>query len=428
MRLLSRPSFPGRAILPDYEQDTAHKPIEIAPVPEQLVVHLVQHPGLPNEQLVEAGDHVKVGQKIGDSQALGSAGIHAPATGRIASVERRLSITGHEIYSIIIDVEETCSFPLTQERDLSGLSPYDISAYLQEVGIAGIAKKTDKQDKATLIINGCEFEPYLAGDERIMTERPQDVIAGARLIAKAAGVDKVVIAIKANKPKVISAITLAIDNNPDFRTATLPIGYPQGLERQLASALSCFSLKEAHSVAVHDPGACIAVLEALKWGKPLIERVITLGGPGLAESKNYLARVGTPIAFLVEAAGGLSGHAVKVIAGGPMTGYALHDLSVPTDKSTKGIIALDERSISTGAQMCVSCGRCIETCPARLMPNFLSLYGERDVFDEAGISGIEECIECGLCAYVCPSKRPIVQHIKFLKSRIGSKKAQDPHE
>jgi electron transport complex protein RnfC len=277
----------------------------------------------------------------------------------------------------------------------------------------------------TVILNGAECEPYLTADHRLMVEHPQEIVEGLKIIMKVLGVKEGYIGIEENKPDAIEAMTSIVSNESNIQIYPLKVKYPQGAEKMLIKAITgrevpSMGLPMDVGVVVQNVGTAMAIYEAVRYGKPLIERVVTVTGKGIKEPGNVRVRIGTLISDLVEQCGGLADGTVKVIVGGPMMGFAQWTLDVPVVKGTSGILVLtrDEYVPSEEYFSCIRCGRCIDACPMGLNPSMLSILSEKGRFSETKEYNIFDCFECGSCAFVCPSNRPMVQFMRLAKSQV----------
>lgn len=399
----------------------------------RVIIPLSQHVGAPCEPLVKVGDAVAVGQKIGDSQALVSAPVHASVSGKVVAIEAHPGPGGAAVMSIVIesDGQDTVADGIAPRGDLASLSADEIKAIIREAGIVGMGgagfpthvKITPPKDKKVdvYIINAAECEPYVTCDHRLMLERPQDIVFGLRALMKAAGVSRGYIGIEDNKPDAIAAMLKAVEREDGIAVVVLKTKYPQGGEKQLINAVTgrvvpSGGLPADVGVLVSNVGTAVAVADAIKTGMPVIERVVTVTGPIVRSPKNLRVRIGTPFAELIEQCGGLTAPAAKIINGGPMMGIAQPTLEAPVAKGTSCILALGEADLDkTPARACIRCARCVDVCPIHLMPVWISQYAERGMYDEAAKLNAVDCIECGTCAYVCPSRRPLVEAIRVAK-------------
>lgn len=432
---------------PDFKDITRDKRIVEAPTPKKAILQLSQHAGAPSEPVVNVGDSVKTGSLIAKAKGLISANLHSSISGRVIAIEESPHPVIGVSMAIVIesDGQDTKVFlDSTPAKDVSDLSKEEITALIKEAGIVGMggaafplsvklnpppAKKIN-----LLIINGAECEPFLTCDHRLMLEKPKEIILGAQLMAKVLGVKDIIIGIEENKPDGIESMNSAIFllkahpgamQGSGLKIRALKTRYPQGGEKQLIKTLLN---KEVPSgglpldigVVVNNVQTVFAAYEAVYLKKPLYERVITVSGSFPSIAKNILTRIGTPIKDILDYCG-LSPKAgvYKIIMGGPMTGVAQANLEAPVIKGTSGVLIFDKRfNVKEEELECIRCSRCIEACPAGLMPCAIGLSVKKDKFDIAGSYDPFDCIECGSCGYVCPSKIPLVQLIKLAKSKI----------
>jgi electron transport complex protein RnfC len=324
---------------------------------------------------------------------------------------------------------------MKENADYLNLSVDEIKTLIKDAGIVGMGgaafptnvKLSPPKEKTidAVVINGAECEPYLTADHRLMVEHPREVVEGLKIIMKSLGVSEGHIGIEENKPDALEAISSAVAGESNIKVWPLEIKYPQGAEKMLIKAVKgrevpSKGLPMDVGVVVQNVGTAIAVYEALRYGKPLIERVVTITGKGIQEPKNMLVRIGTLMSDVVEQCGGLAEGAVKVIAGGPMMGFAQWTLDVPVVKGTSGILVLSEEEYvaSDEYSACIRCGSCIDVCPMGLNPSILSIYAEKGFYEDAKDNNLFDCFECGSCAYVCPAKRPMVQFMRLAKSQV----------
>jgi len=433
-------SFRGGVHPPYYKQFSAKKSIETPPFPDLLVVPVVQHIGAPCKPVVNKGDMVKEGQVIAEASAFVSAPVHAPVSGKVSRVEDAYHPLGMKTTSIFIQPEgEEKQYlnPLGEQVD--SIDPGEMLARVKEAGIVGLGgatfpthvKFSPPRDKPidTLILNGCECEPYLTSDHRLMLERTEDLILGSRMIARILKVKRIIIAVENNKPDALEKLQNELRGD-SIECFTLATKYPQGAEKMLIKALlerevPSGGLPLDVGVVVSNVGTAVAVCEAVRDGKPLIERVVTVTGDGIKEPKNFLVRIGTPVSLLVELCGGTVGEVGKIIMGGPMMGISQPGFDVPVIKGTSGVVVLKEKSYMKEEYLpCIKCSFCVRACPVSLLPSRLSVVAEAQRWDMAEQLGVNDCIECGSCAYVCPSKRPIVQLVKTAKAKLREIKAK----
>jgi len=414
--------------------------IRRVPPSPRVILPLSQHTGAPCKPLVSKGDMVKKGQLIGDSNAFISSPVHSSVTGKVSSIERLPHPVLGEGEAVVIETDEEDKTWLEdtqqsrdQDIDLSSLSPEDIRKRVREAGIVGLGgaafpthvKLTPPPGKIidTVILNGCECEPYLTSDYRIMLERSDDCLFGLKIIMKAAGAKKGYIGIESNKRKAISLLRKITQKEEDIQVIPLKTKYPQGGEKMLIKAILNREVPSGGlpldvGVVVSNVGTAVAILEAIRFKKPLIERVITVTGK-VGNPSNLLVPIGTPISYCIEQCGGLKEEASRIIMGGPMMGISQWTLDVPVVKGTSGILVLGKQdSISLKEEPCIKCSRCVDHCPMGLFPTILVKLVKGERWEMLGDYSIMDCIECGCCSYVCPSKIPLVQYIKLGKAEF----------
>lgn len=426
---------------PSYNKDATYaKPVLSISTPEKVVIPLHQHTGAPCEPIVKVGDEVKIGQKIGDSQAALTAPVHASVSGKVKAITNHPLSTGVDGRCVVIESDglDAWDESVKPRNDVDKLSPEEIIGIIREAGIVGLGgaafptyfKLTPPKGKTfdTLLLNGAECEPYLSADHRIMVERPADVVAGARLLMKAIGVEKAIIGVENNKPDAISALMKEVEGDKGIEIVPLGVKYPQGAEKQLIWAIlgrevPSGGLPVDVGVVVNNVGTAVAVKEAVTEGMPLVRRVVTVAGSCVKEPKNLMVPIGTLVSDLIEACGGTQIPPRKVIIGGPMMGVAQHTTEVPVTKGTSGILLLSEKEAAVYEPIpCIRCGKCVDACPMNLMPLWLSGYAEASRFDDCERLGALDCIECGCCSFICPSSRRLVQGIRLAKAEIMAKR------
>ncbi len=433
-------TFKGGVHPGHFKSATADKPIKPAQLPARVAILMQQHIGAPCEPLVQVGDEVKVGQKVGDSQGFVSAPVHSSVSGKVIEIKSYLHPIGRMASSVVIesDGEYTLHEDVKPNPDLKDLSVDELKKIIREAGIVGMGgatfpthvKLSPPPDKKIdyVIINGAECEPFLTSDHRVMLERPEDVIYGLKVVMKVLGVEKGYIGVEDNKPDCIEALRKAAEGEP-IEVRALHTKYPQGAEKQL---IKVFTNREVPSggglpmdvgAVVQNSGTVVAIADAIKKGMPLVERIVTITGPGIKEPANLLVKVGTMISEVVEECGGLNENTRKVILGGPMMGLAQTTLDMPVIKGTSGILILTEEEVKVEEiKPCIRCAKCVEVCPVSILPNMIGSASEKGFLEKAEAFNATDCIECGCCSYICPAKRPLTQWIRMSKGEILAKR------
>ncbi len=425
---------------PPYMKITADKPIKGVDVPEVLYVPLSQHAGAPAKPLVKRGDKVLAGQKIGEIAGFISANVHAPTSGKVKNIlDHPHPVAGRSTPAVIIEADgEDNWIELKEREDYLNTEPKEIVEIVKEAGIVGMGgaafpthvKLSPPPDKPIefVIINGAECEPFLTADDRLMREFADEIAEGSYLILRAVGAQKGFVGIESNKPEAIEAMRKAFSQFPQFEIVVLPTKYPQGSEKHLIKAITGREVPSGGlpmdvGVVVQNVGTARAIYQAVRYGKPLVERVTTLTGDAVAGPGNYLVRIGTTFRYLIEKTGGFKSDPAKVINGGPMMGIAQYTLDVPVIKGTSGIIAFTEKRVFLAEEgPCIRCGKCIEVCPMFLMPTTMAKLIKAGRFDDARKIGLFDCIECGSCSFVCPANIPLVQYFKYGKAELRLRK------
>ncbi|MCR3922385.1 MAG: electron transport complex subunit RsxC [Firmicutes bacterium] len=428
-------SFVGGAHIPHYKSFTEKLPITKMSVPKELIIPLLQHSGAICEPLVSVGDKVAAGQKIGESTEYISAPVHASVSGIVSAIEPRPCYDGGKVMSIVIETDQQVQeFECGEKRDPSKMSVEELKECIKEAGIVGMGGAAFPThvniNTATpidsLLLNGAECEPFLTCDHRQMVERADDMIAGAEIIMRIIGATKCYAGIEVNKPDAIEAVNSRIQGRTDIEVVPLAVKYPQGFKSHLIKAVTGRDVpRGARSSAlgciVRNVGTTIASYEAVVYGKPSIERVVTVSGPNVPKPGNYIVKIGTPIGHLLKECGVEDLDGFKVIVGGPMTGVAQNNLDAPIVKSNTGLLVLPPDMVwqDEAYSDCVRCGKCVDHCPVYLYPNQLSIYAESGMLVAAEKCDIMDCIECGICSFYCPANRPIVHFIQRVKPQVN---------
>ena len=442
-------SFRGGVHPHDSKERTRNLPIEELPLPDEVVVLMSQHIGVPCAPTVKKGDRVLTGQRVGEPQGFVSVPVHSPVTGKVVAVEPHPNpATGARTPAVVIERDgeeewaEGTNLP-DAGQDISALDAKAIKECVLDAGIVGLGgatfpthvKLSPPPDKPidTVILNGAECEPHLTCDHRLMTEEPDAVVEGFALIMRALQCSNGIIAVEANKPEAFETMRRAAAAQGGIRVEMLQVKYPQGAEHQLIKALLDREvpwrggLPMAVGVVVQNVATAHAVREAVRYRRPLIRRVVTVTGDGVERPGNFRVRIGTPVHTLLAKAG-LRPQARKLILGGPMMGIAQRSPDAPVTKGTSGVLVLTDPALVDSGP-CIRCGRCVQACPYGLMPAEISRAVEQENFELALEWNVLECKECGCCIFVCPAKRPIVHQAKFAKSEIAKqKKRQEAQE
>lgn len=440
MQLVKGKGFKGGVHPPDRKELSNTKAVVTLPLPEKVTIPLSQHIGAPAEPIVKVGDMVKKGQKIGEAKGYVSVPVHASISGKVTAVASFPHPAGKNLPAIQVESDglDEWSEDIKENPGYKKLSPDEIKSIIQAAGIVGMGgaafpthvKLSPPENKKidTLIINGAECEPYLTADHRLMVEEADRVIEGASIIARALSVSNILIGIEDNKPDAIKVMSDTAIGHDGIKIVSLKVMYPQGGEKQLIKAVSG---KEVPSgglpmdvgVVVQNVSTAAAVYDAVRFGRPLIERIVTVSGNGVNIPGNFRVRTGTSSLKLIEAAGGLKSGIGKVISGGPMMGMAQHNMDIPVTKGMSGLLFLPENEVKKFAsEACIRCGRCVAACPMGLLPNMLGIYAELEKFEQAEKANVMDCMECGSCAYVCPSKRPLVHLIRYAKADVMARR------
>ncbi|MFH0883046.1 MAG: electron transport complex subunit RsxC [bacterium] len=431
-------TFRGGTHPPEFKL-TAGRKAERMPEPQVVHIPVSQHIGAPGNAIVAKGDKVKVGQPLTEPGGFVSVAVHSSISGTVKDIGNYANPVGRELSTITIEADgENAWFEgIGENPGWQDASPEEIRERVKNAGLAGMGgaafpthvKLSPPKDKFidTVIINGAECEPYLTSDHRLMLERPDDIIRGAMLVAKAVGAGNIVIALENNKSDAYETLKKAVTEFTIISVEMLPVKYPQGAEKQLINALTGREVPPPPGLPmdvgclVQNVGSCVAIYEAVRYNRPLIERYVTVTGSGVRKPTNVIAKIGTPFAELIEAVGGYTEHATKLLMGGPMMGLAQWTDAVPVVKGTSGIVVLNKSDAKLGKeQPCIGCGRCVSVCPVFLLPTNIARFSQLEMFDEAEQLGASECIECGSCTYICPAKRNLVQHIRFGKASIAA--------
>lgn len=429
-------SFKGGVHPSEYKELSRDKSFEEMPSPKQIFVPISQHIGKPAKVTVKKGEEVKRGSVVAEADGFVSVPIHTSIGGKVKTIGAGIVASGLSQEGITINAGETEETETLTPLSIDSVTPEDIRSRIREAGLVGqggAAFPTSvklspppgvKLD--TIILNGCECEPYLTRDYRFMIERPDDVIGGMLLIMKATDVQNGIIGIEDNKPEAIKKMTEAASKYPNIEVAALKTKYPQGAEKVLIKALLDREVPPGKlpldvGVVVQNIGTAASIYYAVAKGEVQTTAALTVTGNGIKEPKNLLVRLGTPIQEVLDYCGGVTDDTVKIIVGGPMMGTTQHDLSAPVVKATSGILVLTKKDVLEAQETaCVRCGKCVDVCPLNLVPTKLARFSEMERWEDAEEYGVTVCMECGSCAYGCPANIPLVQWIKLGKQKVIS--------
>lgn len=418
----------------------AERPIRDIPLPPYLHIPLQQHIGAAAKPLVKRGQQVLKGQLIAAADGNISAPVHAPTSGKVAGKKKYPAHhpSGLPVPCITIEPDgEDRWIDLAPCADPFALAPAEAAKRVAEAGIVGMGGATfpsavklnlrERYTLDTLVINAAECEPYLTCDDRLMREMAAEVLDGVRIMAHALGVKKIVIGIENNKPDAQRCMLQAAAEYAEVFVVGLPTRYPMGSEKHLVQVLTgketpARSLTAELGVVVHNVATAFAVHEALRHGKPLISRVVTLSGGAMANPGNYRVALGTPVNFLLEQTGGFSTDPARLISGGPMMGQPLPETRAPVIKGSNGILALTAAEAADHEeQPCIRCASCVSACPCGLLPLEMAVRTRAGDLDGAARAGLTDCIACGSCAYVCPAHIPLVQYFNYAKGELTNR-------
>ncbi len=420
-------------IHPKYNKEMSTKITEFRTItPKQVVIPMQQHIGAPCTPLVKVGDHVLLGQKIGDGEGL-CVPVHASVSGTVLAIESRPHPTLGQAMAVVIendyrDTVQPGNIPTSREEILNTIRDAGI------VGMGGAAfpgnvKALSAMGKVdTLIANACECEPYITADDSLLRTEPEHVLEGMKILKELLEPNRLVLAVEDNKAVAIEGLRKLSKQFPEIEVAVLPTRYPQGAEKQLIQALTGREVQPGQlpvsvGCAVFNVSTFAAIYRAVRLGKPLTQRIVTISGEAISEPQNFIVRIGTSFHDLIEAAGGLHDRTERVISGGPMMGIAQKDLSVPVVKATNSILCL-LKDLNGAAEnpVCLRCGKCVGVCPMKLQPLYLYRFTKAQKVQELDRLHVLDCIECGCCSFTCPGKLPLTETFRLGKKLLREAK------
>ena len=411
------------------------QPIRRIKPKEILVYPLSQHIGAPASPIVAVGDTILRGQKIAEAGGFVSAPVFASVSGPVKAIEPRHVATGDLVNSIIIENDgEMKETDFHGVEDVASLSKEQIIEKVKEAGVVGMGgagfpthvKLSPKEpDKIEFIIANCaECEPYLTADYRRMLENPEELIGGMKIVLRLFDHAKGILGVEDNKPDCIQKLKELTKDEERIEVMPLKTKYPQGGERQLIYATTGRSINSKMLPAdagciVDNVETLVAINRAVKEGKPVMDRIFTVTGDAVANPGNFEYCIGMSYAEILEEAGGFKEDPEKMISGGPMMGFAVFSLEIPTTKTSSSLLCFKKDDVSASeVTACINCGRCVSVCPEQIVPSRLakmSQFHDSESFERW--NGME-CIECGSCSYICLAKRPLAQYIKTMKKQI----------
>jgi electron transport complex protein RnfC len=426
----------ARGIHPPQHKETADMAIRRLPFAPRLIVHLSQQVGRPAKPLVKIGEEVLRGQPIAAAEGFISVPHHAPASGVVEDIRLHPTANGPWGPAIVIRVHQgsTQEVLWEQPQDLSSLDEDGLVAAVQATGIVGLGggvfpthaklKVPKEWPIDTIVVNGCECEPYLTSDHRIMVEKPAALIAGIKIAQQLLGRPRAIVGIEDNKMDAVAAIRAVLPDDGSISAEAVPTKYPQGAGEMLIKTLTGREVPpdaRAYTTGAYVQNvATLATMgELMPSGRGFIERVITVVGPAVTKPGNYLVPIGTPLRFLLDYVGARD-ESLEVVFGGPMMGQAVASLDTPVTKGVAGILVFRARDIAERTERksypCIKCGECVESCPMGLNPSTLGmLAAKREYETMADNYRLGACFECGTCAYVCPANIPLVQQFRVAK-------------
>ncbi len=400
--------------------------------PKQVVIPMRQHIGAPCKPLVQVGDAVKWGQKIGDGEGL-CVPVHASVSGKVVAIESRPHTSGAMVEAIVIENDYQDTPIDVQVKPLENMTDDEILHCIREAGIVGMGgaafpgnvKAVSSMGKIhTLIANACECEPYITADDSLLRSTPEQVLRGMQILARILQPERVVLAVEDNKAAAIEKLKPMLAEYAPIELAVLPTRYPQGAEKQLIQALTGRQVPPGQlpvsvGCAVFNVSTYAAIHRAVERGLPLTQRIVTVSGEAIDQPQNFIVRLGTPFHDVIELAGGLHEKTERVISGGPMMGFAQSDLAVPVIKATNSILCLlKDKNGAAENPVCLRCGKCVSVCPMRLQPLYMYRFTKAEKVQELKRLHILDCIECGSCAFTCPGKLPLVEQFRYGKKLV----------
>jgi electron transport complex protein RnfC len=402
--------------------------------PAQVVIPMQQHIGAPCSPLVQVGDHVLLGQKIGDGEGL-CVPVHASVSGKVIAIEPRPHTSGRDVLAVVIEndyqnTEMPAAIPQTEDEALHAIREAGI------VGMGGAAFPGNVKALSamgnvdTVIANACECEPYITADDSLLRTEPEHVLEGMMILEGLLHPKQLVLAVEDNKAQAIEKLRKLLPGYPKITLKVLPTRYPQGAEKQLIQSVTGRQvlpgkLPVSVGCAVFNVSTFAAIYRAVRLGIPLTRRIVTVSGEAIETPQNFIVPIGTSFHDLLEAAGGLNEKTERVISGGPMMGFAQSDLTVPVIKATNSVLCLlKDRNGAAENPVCLRCGKCVAVCPMKLQPLYLYRFTNSEQLDQLNRLNLMDCMECGSCAFTCPGKLPLVETFRKGKKMLREASAK----
>ncbi|MEJ2216143.1 MAG: electron transport complex subunit RsxC [Gemmatimonadota bacterium] len=428
---------------PDSKYLTEKVPIRRMPYPDEIVLPLRQHTGKPARPLVRKGDRVERGDKIAEADGWVSSPVHASATGTVQGIDLWPHPDGSMSPAIRIEVDRW-SAQLPRPRivpEWEGLSPEQVVEAVRQAGLVGLGgaafpthvklKPPPEFPIEFLLVNGAECEPYLTTDHRTMVEYPERVWFGVRIMMRTLGVKEAVVGVEMNKPDAVERLRETQPSDLPVRVEPLRVKYPQGAEKMLIEAVTGRRVPSGKlpmhvGTVVQNVGSIATIGEIFESGLPLVERIVTVTGPGVVKPSNLIVPVGSKLRDVLGFCSGLKDDVAEIVFGGPMMGSAQPDLDTPLLKGTTGVVALTHAEIRPKpVYACIGCGRCLDACPVFLNPSQLGKLGQAGRYEEMEEYHLMDCMLCGSCSYVCPSNIPLSQMFALGKTMLRRHKATE---